>query len=139
MPKLMAVIRVRGSSGIPPKVRSTLAMLNLCAVNNCALVDDRPSYKGMLKLCKDYITWGEINGQTLMKLMVKKGGIDEKKAEELAKKLLNLEIKTEECSLPAVFRLHPPRRGYKHVKKAFPHGALGYRGEKVNELIMRML
>ncbi|HPP45642.1 MAG TPA: 50S ribosomal protein L30, partial [Methanomassiliicoccaceae archaeon] len=39
-----------------------------------------------------------------------------------------------------VFRLHPPRQGYEGVKRTFTTGgALGYRGEKINALIERML
>ena len=39
-----------------------------------------------------------------------------------------------------LFRLHPPRQGYEAVKKDFKtHGSLGYRGEKINALIERML
>ena len=37
--------------------------------------------------------------------------------------------------LKPVFRLHPPRKGYEGIKRSFKEGgALGYRGEKINEL-----
>jgi len=39
-----------------------------------------------------------------------------------------------------VFRLNPPKKGYKSIKKSYKEGgALGYRGEKINNLIQRMI
>ena len=39
-----------------------------------------------------------------------------------------------------VFRLHPPRKGFGGVKRAFRQGgALGDRGTAINELLLRML
>ena len=40
-----------------------------------------------------------------------------------------------------VFRLHPPSRGFKgKIKKSYGMGGeLGYRGEKINELVKRMV
>ena len=39
-----------------------------------------------------------------------------------------------------VSRLSPPKKGYEGNKKSFKNGgALGYRGENINELIGRML
>lgn len=41
--------------------------------------------------------------------------------------------------LKKVFRLHPPTKGYIATKRPFKDlGDLGYRGEKINELIIRM-
>ena len=37
-------------------------------------------------------------------------------------------------------RMHPPRKGYEGILRSLSNGgALGYRGEKVNELIKRMI
>jgi large subunit ribosomal protein L30 len=40
-----------------------------------------------------------------------------------------------------VFRLHPPSKGFKgKIKRGYGSGGeLGYRGEKINELLRRML
>jgi ribosomal protein L30/L7E len=37
-----------------------------------------------------------------------------------------------------VKRLHPPKKGFRSLKQSYPRGDLGYRGEKINELIARM-
>ena len=44
-----------------------------------------------------------------------------------------------EAGIMPVFRLNPPSKGYKSVRKFFPKGDLGYRGEKINELLKRMI
>ena len=39
-----------------------------------------------------------------------------------------------------VFRLTPPSKGFKKsIKQQYPNGEIGYRGEKINELILRMI
>ena len=58
---------------------------------------------------------------------------------------LNIEIaqeifagkKTKEFANP-VFRLHPPRKGYKNIKLAYPKGDLGKRDD-MDSFILRMI
>ncbi|AAL81927.1 50S ribosomal protein L30 [Pyrococcus furiosus DSM 3638] len=152
----LAVIRIRGRVNVKRPVRDTLAMLRLHRVNHCVIVDDTPSYLGMLQKAKDYITWGEINAETLAKLIRKRGRLIGNKPvtdeyvkeklgmtiEEFAQKVVNGEMSLKDLpNLKPVFRLHPPRGGFRGSKKrSFKEGgALGYRGEKINELIERML
>ena len=63
--KLYAVLRIRGSVKAPQRTIDTMEMLGLREPNNCVLAADSPGMEGMLKLCKDYITWGEVSQQTL--------------------------------------------------------------------------
>jgi len=117
--KKIAVVRIRGLVNIRKTIGATLDMLRLYRKNYCVVVDNRPEIVGMLKKAKDYITWGEIDDATL-KLLVEK-------REEKDKKF---------------FRLQPPRKGFgrKGTKRMFSAGgALGYRGEKINDLITRMI
>ncbi|MBI4215051.1 50S ribosomal protein L30 [archaeon] len=148
--KLYAVIRVRGSVKAQKRVNDTLEMLGLKYPNNCVFLPDSPGFAGMLKLCKDYITWGEV-GQRQLEIALKRWArIGSSKptdeawkmvggAEGLAKKLF--EGKTlKEAGLNKTLRLHPPRKGYVSVKRAFTSkGDLNYRGEKINELLERMV
>ena len=63
-----------------------------------------------------------------------------KSTQKLAKALLEEKTGREELGIKPVFRLHPPRKGYKDSKKAFNEGGtLGYRGEEINTLIKRMV
>jgi len=152
----LALIRLRSGIRAKGEVRDTLAMLRLHRINHLVLVDDNPSYKGMVQKVKDYITWGEIDAETLARLIRKRGRLignrpitDEYVQEKLgmtigefAKKVVDGEMKlTDLPNIKPVFRLHPPRGGLKGSKKrSFKEGgALGYRGEKINDLIERML
>ncbi|MCX6775474.1 MAG: 50S ribosomal protein L30 [Candidatus Micrarchaeota archaeon] len=154
MSKRIAVIRVRGEVGVRRKVEDILRRLMLTRVNHCVVVDDSPESMGMVKKCSSYITWGEITPDTLALLVMKRGrapgnkkiGSEEIESyglgsfEKFAEKLCNFECKLSalKCLKP-VFRLHPPRKGYRHIKKPYPQGALGYRGDKINELLKRMV
>ncbi|NJF25326.1 50S ribosomal protein L30 [Thermococcus sp. Bubb.Bath] len=152
----LALIRLRSGIRAKGEVRDTLAMLRLHRINHLVLVDDTPSYKGMVQKVKDYVTWGEIDKGTLAALIRKRGRLignrpvtDEYTQEKLgmsidefAEKVVNGEMKlTDLPNIKPVFRLHPPRGGLKGSKKrSFKEGgALGYRGEKINGLIERML
>ena len=117
---LIAVVRVRGSIGVMKEIKDTLNILKLYNKNNCVVVPNTPAYLGMIKKVKDYVTWGEIDDETL-NLLKNKRKDDIKKG---------------------YFRLNPPRKGYgrKGIKYNFKvGGALGYRKEKINDLIKRML
>jgi len=153
--KCLAVVRIRGISDIWYEIKDTLRMLNLPRNCYATLIDDRPSYVGMLRKAQNYITWGEASRETVLLLLTKRGrtlgdkpltdeyarSIGYNSLEELADAIYNLEV--EFNKLPKIkpfFRLHPPRGGYKgSVKKSYrAGGATGYRGEAINDLIKRM-
>jgi large subunit ribosomal protein L30 len=151
----LAVVRVRGGIKARGDVKRTLEMLNLTRINHCAIVDDDPSIRGMLQAAKDYITWGEIEPETLGHLLRKRGRLrgDERLTDEIVKSQTEFssiqELAEAVCGgraklevipqLKKVFRLHPPRKGYRSTKRPVgDFGDLGYRGERINELIMRM-
>ena len=150
------VVKVRGTVSAQREARETLDLLRLSKTNHCVLVRDNPSMKGMLKRVQSYVTWGEISKETLIELLAKRGRLmgDRKLTEEYIQKVgcksLNdladslLTCKADYGKLPEiqpVFKLHPPRKGFKGTtKKHFRAGGeAGYRGEAVNELIKRMI
>jgi len=152
--KRLAAVRIRGEVGVRATIRDTLDMLKLFNVGNCILVDDRDSYVGMLQKAKDYITYGEIDSETLNKLVLKwgrlpgNGRIDEDlikektdlPVDEFIESVLNFEHELSEIGIKDVFKLHPPRGGYKDTKRGFGQGgSLGYRGEEINALLKRMI
>lgn len=152
---MIIALRVRGRTGIKTGIADTLDMLRLTRINHAVLLPDTPSYQGMLQKGKDYITWGEIDQETLTQLIEKRGRLpgreritpevlaelgNYKSAEELAEALIKEETSLEESGLKPVFRLHPPRKGYNHIRKSFKEGGtLGYRGEEISQLIKRMV
>lgn len=116
---MIAIIRIRGQTGIRKNISDTLNMLNLKTKFSCVVIPNTSSYTGMLKKVKDFVTWGEVSKETINQLDNKRKDGDN-----------------------IYYRLHPPRGGFerKGTKKTFNiGGALGYRKEKINNLIMRML
>ena len=134
--KLPAVIRVRGRVGVRHDIAETLSRLNLKYVNNMSILFGTKSNIGMIKKCNDFITYGEINREMLQKLLA--GKKVEAKAEEIDALLAGKKRFAEIAKMP--LRMHPPRKGYEGILRSLSNGgALGYRGEKVNELIKRMI
>ncbi|MEM2876244.1 MAG: 50S ribosomal protein L30 [Candidatus Bathyarchaeia archaeon] len=154
--RCLIAVRVRGTCNVSREVEDTLNSLCLLRPNHAVIIDDRASYIGMLKKVQNQITWGEISYENLLNLIKKWGRVsggrkitDEyaqktghSSLEDLAEAIFKCEV--EYKSLPdvkPVFRLHPPRKGFKgKIKKSFQMGgALGYRGEAINELLKRMI
>lgn len=153
---MLAVIRVRGRTGIRKDIEDTLKMLNLTRINHCVLIPDTPAYKGMLQKVKDYVTWGEIDPDVATKLISRRGRLygDVPISDEYIKERMGYENIAEFASamvagkavykdipnVKPVFRLHPPLKGWEKTKRHYTEGgALGYRGAKINELILKML
>lgn len=151
-----AVIRVRGTVNVRHDIKKTLQMLRLHRVNHCVIVEENESFKGMLQKAKDYITWGELDKDTLVELIKRRGRLigdkpvdDEyiknstpyKSVEEFAEAILDGKIRYRDLpDIKPVFRLSPPRKGYEGIKRAYSvGGALGYRGKDINDLIKRMM
>ncbi len=143
---MYAVVRVRGTVGVREEVERTLKLLNLNKPHHCTVVPENDSYKGMIFKVKDYVTWGEVSDEVLKLLVEKRGELEgggkipAEKVDEYVKKIKEVGLK--KAGLKPVFRLAPPRKGYerKGIKKHFTvGGALGYRGEKINDLIKRMI
>ncbi|MEM1756895.1 MAG: uL30 family ribosomal protein, partial [Candidatus Bathyarchaeia archaeon] len=67
--KCIAAIKIRGTIRAPLEVRETLRMLNLKRTNHAILIDDRPSFIGMLRTAQNYVTWGEISKDTIALLI----------------------------------------------------------------------
>ncbi|MGC9060608.1 MAG: 50S ribosomal protein L30 [Thermoplasmata archaeon] len=151
-----AVIRVKGTCKTNTDIIDTLRLLHLTRTNHCVLIPDTPAYRGMLQKVKDYVTWGEINAETLAKMILIKGRIEgEKKITDeyirantkyssiyaFSQAVVNGEFNYSALKgVKPLFRLNPPVGGYRSVKRIFKAGgALGYRGEAIQNLIEKML
>ena len=153
----IAVIQIRGLIGVNREIKDTLRMLNLSRKNSCVIVDNSVQFIGMIRKIKDYITWGEVSEEIIGLLMEKRGKLPANipLTEQYAKEKLNLTIaqfakevsegnkKIKELpGLKPFFRLHPPVGGFEKggIKKPFSlGGVLGYRKDKINELIKKMI
>ena len=151
---MIAAIRIRGRTGLKKDIEDTMKMLRLTRINHAVILDENPNYQGMLRKAKDYITWGEIREDTVIKVISKRGKVpggaqvteeylknnsEYSSIEELSKAVIK-GAKLEESGVKPVFRLHPPRKGYENIKKTYNEGgSLGYRGESIEELMNKMI
>lgn len=107
---VIAVIRLRGTIRVSAPAEDTLRMLGLKHANALALFEKSSSVMGMIKKVEDYVAWGELSAELQKQLGDKK-----------------------------IVRLKPPRKGLRSVRQRYPRGDVGYRGDKINDLIMRMM
>ena len=150
----LAVVRLRGRTGLNYSVAVTLDLLNIQRVNHCTIVPGTQEVFGMVKKAKDYITWGPIDDDTLKALVEKRGELvaasDTKSGKKSPKSLRRLgPIERSRFGFAfngknyrPYFRLSPAKGGLgrRGIKASFTNsGALGDRKEKINDLIKKML
>jgi large subunit ribosomal protein L30 len=153
--KCFAVVKVRGTISAQREARETLEMLRLAKTNNAILIDNRPSYMGMLYRVQNYVTWGEVSRKTVALLLKERGRLaggrkltDEaveklgyKSIDALADEIANCKVEYQKLqNIQPIFKLHPPSKGFKgKTKKSYAAGGeAGYRGEAINDLLKRM-
>jgi len=152
---MYAVVRLRGDVGLRPENRDTLKLLRLHRVNHCVLLPDDVHYLGMIKKVTNHVAWGEISSESIGRLLQMRGRLkggdrltDEylrentefNSIEELSKSIDEDKVKIKDVpNLKPVFRLHPPRKGHKGIKRSFKEGGeLGYHGDAINDLLKKM-
>lgn len=141
---LYAVVRLRGSAKINPKISDALEKLRLRRVHNCTLLQGSKTNKGMLLHVEDFITWGQVDVHVLEKMLEKRGRsksgarIDTKHAKVIANKIIK-DGTVNSSDVRPVFGLSPPSGGLRSIRLQYPRGDLGDRGEKINDLLMRMI
>lgn len=115
----IAVILIRGLVGVRFDIKDALRSLNLEKKHACAVVEDTPSLRGLVKKTQSYTTYGVVDDETI--------------------KLLETRRKD---GKGRVYFLAPPKGGFerKGIKIAFNDGgALGDRGDKIVDLIKKMV
>lgn len=143
MPKI-AVVRVRGIRNMEPSIKRALELLRLHRPNHCILLDESPSNRGVLQKVRDYVTFGPVGEKALFALLFKRGEAggkllrEVKKEKEIEALVQALLAGKKADGMDPVFRLHPPRKGYKNLKLTYPRGALGVRPE-MDTLLKRMM
>jgi len=119
---MIVVIRIKGRVGLSYNINETLDRLRIRKKYSCVVLKGTPEEIGMLDKLRDFVAYGEINAEThkeLVKLRGRKG---------------------KDGKLKPFFRLHPPRKGIESKKHfGVGKGVLGDNGDKINDLVMRML
>jgi large subunit ribosomal protein L30 len=152
----VAIIRLRGIHNIKPQIKDTLKYLRLNQVNHAVVLPDNETTKGMLQSAKDYVTWGHVDADTLAETIRTRGQLTGHRVitdEHVAANTDFADINAMAAAIVAgeylykhlaevkpLFRLHPARKGLEGIKRSVQNGgALGPRGEKINDLIRRMM
>jgi large subunit ribosomal protein L30 len=154
--KCLVAVKVRGEVSAQREARETTEFLHLTHSNHAVIIDSRPAYLGMLKRAQSYVTWGEATKETVTMMLAKRGKLigskpiteeaaqkfGYKSIDDLADAIVNCKVAFQDLEgVQKVFRLHPPKKGYKgKTKKSFKAGGeAGYRGEAINDLVKRMV
>ena len=136
---MILVIRISGMVEMPTDAQETLFRMHLRRKYSAILLKENDETKTLLQAVRNFVAYGKIDSKTLEELIAQRGKskddkkVDSKKAAELAEK-----EGLEKAGLKPFFRLHPPRKGI-DSKTHYPKGVLGDNGDKINELVRRML
>lgn len=146
----LCVIRIRSQLKKSGPARKVVDGLGLSKLYSCVLMDNSPSNLGMIKRAESILTYGEINGETLKKLLLKRARLSNRKKYEWDEAKLNDAVNgimsgdkgLDEIKVKRVFNLHPPIKGFERRGKKAPFtmkGVFGYRGTDINNLLERMI
>jgi len=161
-PKLLFVIRIKGTQGVAPEVRKILDLLRLRQIHNSVFVKNNKATMNMLRMVQSYITFGEPNLKTVRELVYKRGFAkinkqrlpltDNKLVEDALGKygIVCVEDLIHEIftvgpnfkyasSFLWPFKLSSPTGGYKQKGISYTEGGdYGNREEKINALVRQM-
>ncbi len=152
----VGIIRLRGQINVNPKIKDTLRYLRLTRVNHAVVLPDNATTKGMLQVAKDYVTWGEVTADTVANAIRARGRLvgdkpitdDHVKAntdfdgiDALAAAIVAGDFEYKDLAdVKPLLRLAPAKKGLEGIKRSYKAGgALGYRGDNINDLIGRMM
>jgi large subunit ribosomal protein L30 len=148
-----AIVRLRGGVNTRPEIKDTLGMLRLHRVNHCVVVPQNPHFRGMIQKVKDYVAWGEINEEDLLFLLEKRGRLSGNKRltdefvrentpystiRDLSSAIYAGSISLKDFGIKPIFKLHPPRKGHRGIKKTFKEGGELGLHDSIKDLITKM-
>ncbi len=162
--KPIIIIRICGQwVRIPKEIQLILAKLNLKELNNAIILFYNKDNFKMIKLIESYITWGYINKNSIEELLRKRGSItfgnnepnelENAHIEDALGKLgivciediiheLTYESKNAKDVLNFLgyFKLEANDDGFEKANISFEKGGnQGFRGDKINELLKKMI
>ena len=119
---MIVVIRIKGRVGLSYIVNETLDRLRLKKKYACVVLKGTPEEMGMVEKFRDFVAYGPVKDDVYKELVKVRGR------------------KGQDGKLKPFFRLHPPRKGIESKKHfGVGHGVLGDNGDKINDLVLRML
>ena len=138
---MIVAIRISGIVGVSRKFEESLIRIRLRRKYSAVLLQENETNRKILNNLKDYVAYGEISKEMLIKLIELRGKSIEKKKVDAKKIASEIEKKNlGKLGLKPFFRLHPPRKGIESKKHfGVGKGELGNNKEKINELLEKML
>ena len=119
---MIAIIRIKGRTGLSYDTNETLVRLRIRKKYACVVLKGSKEEMGMIEKMRDHVAYGEISDDVYKELVKQRGR------------------KGKDGKLKPFFRLHPPRKGIESKKHfGVGKGVLGNNGDKINELVLRML
>jgi len=139
---MIIAIRISGMVKKPKKIQNALTRLRLRRKYSAILLKPTNENTKLLKILRNHIAYGDINQETLKKLIEKRAKPLNKDSkinpDEIIKNLEKKQLKNLE--IKPFFRLHPPRGGIESKKHfGVGKGVLGDHKSKINDLVRRML
>lgn len=152
---LILVVNLHGSINSAAPVRKALKELWVVRKFSASVVTDDATTVGMLKLCKDYVSWAPVEEGLLVELLKKRGMVSTAKPldqgalkslgykgpEDLAARMVKDQLRLSAVSgvLP-FFRLAPPKGGFKRsMRRQFSEKGILGRNPKLGEIVGRMM
>jgi large subunit ribosomal protein L30 len=152
---LLLVLNIHGKINSPAPVRQALAELKVERKFSASVVTDDAPTVGVLKLCKNYVSWAPLDQGLLVALLKRRGMVssthrlDEsalatigfKRHEDIAEKMMKEQLRLSAIHgvLP-FFRLAPPKGGFRVSlrRQSSEKGGLGY-NPKLPALVEKMV
>jgi len=164
-PKLVLVIRIRGTIGVSPKAKKILQLFRLRQINNASFVRLNEATVRMLRLIEAYVTYGNPTRATIEKLIYKRGfgKLNKQRIPIADNSVIEEGLGSEGISCTAdlihelytvgpnfkkannflwPFQLNSPLGGFSKKTKLLHFlegGECGARGEEINKLVKKML
>merc|ERR1712243_204567 len=125
-PKLILVVRIKGTNKIPHQARKTMQFLNLTKINTARFLPANRATIAMLKAAESYLTWGSPTFKTVQNLIYE---------------IFNVTENFKQCNkFLDTFHLNSARKGIVAKRKNFANGGdAGAREIYINSLVNRMI
>lgn len=145
---MILAIRIHGLVEIDETIENALFRLRMRRKYSATLLLPTKQNLALLKKIRNFIAYGPINDKSLLALIEKRAQLIDKNKKINASQVVN-EILSQEkkgkldlnaLNLKSFFRLHPPRKGIDaKIHFGRKKGVLGDNGDKINDLLGRML
>jgi len=141
--RMILVIRISGDVNLTKEIKETLSRIRIKRKYSATLLKPSIENQKLLKNLRNHVAYGDIEKETLQKLIEKRGIPKKKELKIDSDKIIeDLEKKSiSQLDIKPFFRLHPPRGGI-DSKKHFSvssKAVLGDNKGKINDLVRRML